>query len=197
MKRYGMTIPLDRVPLHAQRAWIEELQDLGYTDLWTSEAGSFDGFTPLALASTWAPSMRLGCAIFPAYTRGPGLLAMSVASLAQAAPGRFVMGVGSSSNVIVENWNGIPFDKPYQRTRDTVKFLRKALTGERVTEEYETFSVKNFRLGLSLEDARNSSPSTCSLSPIRIAGSSSKASTIAESKTTTKISTSMPRPATP
>ena len=97
MKRYGMTIPLDRVPLHAQRAWIEELQDLGYTDLWTSEAGSFDGFTPLALASTWAPSMRLGCAIFPAYTRGPGLLAMSVASLAQAAPGRFVMGVGSSS----------------------------------------------------------------------------------------------------
>ncbi len=152
MKRYGMTIPLDRVPLHAQRAWIEELQDLGYTDLWTSEAGSFDGFTPLALASVWAPSMRLGCAIFPAYTRGPGLLAMSVASLAQAAPGRFVMGVGSSSNVIVENWNGIPFDKPYQRTRDTVKFLRKALTGERVTEEYETFSVRNFRLTLPLEE---------------------------------------------
>ncbi len=151
MKRYGMTIPMDRVPLLQQRKWIEELQDLGYTDLWSSEAGSFDGLTPLALASAWAPSMRLGCAILPAYTRGPGLLAMSAASMAQAAPGRFVLGIGTSSNVIVENWNGIPFEKPYQKTRDIVKFLRRALTGERISEDYETFSVKNFRLTLELE----------------------------------------------
>lgn len=151
MQRFGMTIPLDRVPLHEQREWIEELEQLGYTDLWTSEAGGHDGFTPLALASAWAPSMRLGCAIFPAYTRGPALMAMSVAALADAAPGRFVMGLGSSSNVIVENWNGIPFEKPYQRTRDTAKFLRAALTGDKITEEYETFSVKNFRLGVKLE----------------------------------------------
>ena len=85
MQRYGMTIPLDGVPLHAQREYFEELAALGYTDLWTSEAGGTDGFTPLALASTWAPAQRLGCAIFPAYTRGPALLAMSAASLAQAA----------------------------------------------------------------------------------------------------------------
>ena len=149
--RYGMTIPLDGVPLGEQREYFEELQDLGYTDLWTAETNAMDGFTPLALASTWAPKTRLGCAIFPAFTRGPGLLASSVAGLAQAAPGRFVVGIGSSSNVIVENWNGIPFEKPYQRVRDTVKFLRQALRGEKVTEEYETFSVKGFRLGAKLE----------------------------------------------
>ena len=149
--RYGMTIPLDGIPLHQQRAYIEELADRGYTDLWTAEAGGTDGFTPLALASTWAPSVRLGCAIFPAFTRGPALLAMSAATLASAAPGRFVMGVGASSNVIVEGWNGIPFEKPYQRTRDVVKFLRAAFRGEKVSEGYETFSVKGFRLGVPLE----------------------------------------------
>jgi probable F420-dependent oxidoreductase len=149
--RYGMTIPLDGVPLGEQREYFEELEGLGYTDLWTAETNATDGFTPLALASTWAPSTRLGCAIFPAYTRGPALMATSVASLAAAAPGRFVVGIGSSSNVIVENWNGIPFEKPYQRVRDTVKFLRRALTGEKVTEDYETFSVKGFRLGGKLE----------------------------------------------
>ena len=148
MQRYGMTIPFDGVPLHEQRDWIVELADLGYTDVWSAEANGADAFTPLALASVWAPSLRLGTAIVPAFTRGPGLFAQSVASLAQAAPGRFVLGVGTSSNVIVEGWNGIPFDQPYQRTRDMVRFLRKALAGEKVTEEFETFKVRGFKLGL-------------------------------------------------
>jgi alkanesulfonate monooxygenase SsuD/methylene tetrahydromethanopterin reductase-like flavin-dependent oxidoreductase (luciferase family) len=53
--------------------------------------------------------------------------------------------------VIVEHWNGIPFEKPYQRVRDTVRFLRRALAGEKVSEDYETFSVKNFRLGVRVD----------------------------------------------
>ena len=78
-------------------------------------------------------------------------MAQSVASLADAAPGRFVMGIGTSSNVIVENWNGIQFERPYYRTRDMVRFLRKALAGEKITEEFETFKVKGFRSGVQLE----------------------------------------------
>jgi probable F420-dependent oxidoreductase len=148
MQRYGMTIPFDGVPLHAQREWIVELEDLGYTDVWSSEANGADAFTPLALASAWAPSLRLGTAIVPAFTRGPACLAQSVGSLAQAAPGRFALGIGTSSNVIVEGWNGIPFDQPYQKTRDMVRFLRQALTGEKVTVEYETFKVRSFKLGI-------------------------------------------------
>ena len=146
MARYGMTIPMAGVPLSEHRDWLREMVDLGYTDFWSSEAGGPDGFTPLALAAAWAPEARLGIAIIPAFTRGPALLAMSVAALAEAAPGRFVMGIGSSSNVIVERWNGIPFEKPYARVRDSVRFLRKALAGEKVDENYETFSVKGFRL---------------------------------------------------
>jgi probable F420-dependent oxidoreductase len=148
MQRYGMTIPFDGVPLHEQRDWIVELADLGYTDVWSSEANGADAFTPLTLASAWAPSLRLGTAIVPAFTRGPGCLAQSVGSLAQAAPGRVALGVGTSSDVIVEGWNGIPFQRPYERTRDMVRFLRRALTGEKVTAEYETFSVRGFRLGV-------------------------------------------------
>jgi probable F420-dependent oxidoreductase len=147
MQRYGMTIPFDGVPLNEQKEWIAELEQLGYTDVWSSEANGTDGFTPLALASAWAPSLRLGIAIIPSFTRGPALMAQSAAALAEAAPGRFVLGLGTSSNVIVEGWNGIPFDKPYQRTRDMVRFLRRALAGEKVTEEFETFSVRSFKLG--------------------------------------------------
>ena len=126
--------------------------DLGYTDLWSAEAMGADGLTPLALGAVWAPSMRLGTAILPAYTRGPALMAQSAAGMASAAPGRFVLGIGSSSNVIVERWNGIPFEEPFKQTRDMVRFVKAALTGEKITEDYDTFSVKGFRLGLVPEE---------------------------------------------
>jgi probable F420-dependent oxidoreductase len=144
---YGMTIPFDGVPLADHREWFEELVHLGYTDAWSSEADGTDGFTPLALAAAWTPELRLGTAIIPAFTRGPAVLAQSVAALAEAAPGHFAIGVGSSSDVIVGRWNGIPFDEPYKRTRDVVRFLREALTGEKVDRVYDTFTVQGFRLG--------------------------------------------------
>ena len=71
---------------------------------------------------------------------------MSAAALADAAPGRFVLGLGASSPVIVGNWNGIAFDRPYQRTRDVLRFVRAALAGERVDGEFDTFTVKRFKL---------------------------------------------------
>ncbi len=146
MARYGITIPFSSQPLSEQRDLYREIVDLGYTDVWTAEVDGFDGFTPLTLAAAWAPELRLGVAIIPAYTRGPGTLAGSIAALADAAPGRVVIGIGSSSNVIVERWNGIPFEEPYKKTRDMVRFLRLALTGEKVTEDYDTFSVNGYRL---------------------------------------------------
>ncbi len=84
----------------------------------------------------------------PTFTRGPACLAQSVGSLAQAAEGRFVLGLGTSSDVIVERWNGIEFNEPYKKTRDMVRFVRAALTGEKITETYDTFSVRGFKLGV-------------------------------------------------
>lgn len=143
-----MTVPLAGARLHQHQDIYRELVDLGYTDVWTAESDGADGLTPLALAAAWAPELRLGVAILPAYTRGPALMAQSAAALADAAPGRFVLGIGASSNVIVERWNGIPFEEPYKQTRDLVRFLKLALTGEKVTETYDTFSVNGFRCGV-------------------------------------------------
>src|SRR3954447_5216388 len=144
-RRFGITVPLPGVALHEHREWYEELVELGFTDVWSGEANSHDGFTPLALAAAWAPTLRTGIAIAPAFTRGPALLAQTAASMSDAAPGRFVLGVGTSSKVIVEDWNAVPFEAPYQRVRDVVRFCRAALGGEKVRESYETFSVSGFR----------------------------------------------------
>jgi len=151
MARYGITVPFDHVPLSEHARWFGRLADLGYTDVWTGEANAADGFTPLAVAAVTAPTLHLGTAVVPVYTRGPGLLAMHAATMAELAPGRFALGVGSSSDVIVERWNALAFDRPYQRVRDTVRFLRRALSGEKVDAEFETFTVRGFRLARPLE----------------------------------------------
>ena len=147
MGNYAMTVPLP-MALDNQQEGFRKLVELGYKEAWSSEANGPDAFMPLVLGAIHAPELRLGTAIVPAFTRGPALMAQSVATIAAIAPSRFVLGIGSSSNVIVESWNGIPFQEPYKKTRDLVRFLKIALTGEKVDAEFETMQVKGFRLGM-------------------------------------------------
>ncbi|WP_199511972.1 LLM class F420-dependent oxidoreductase [Nucisporomicrobium flavum] len=141
-----MTVPLGGVPLADHAAVLAALTDAGFTDFWSSEVNGTDAFTPLTLASVWQPAARLGTAITPVFTRGPGLLAMTAAALADVAPGRFQLGIGSSSPVVVGDWNAAEFTRPYARSRDMLRFLRAALAGQTVDEAYETFQVRRFRL---------------------------------------------------
>jgi probable F420-dependent oxidoreductase len=143
---WGLTIPLIGAPLPEHAEVIAALPSFGYTDVWSAETNGTDAFTPLALASAWEPTLRLGTAIVPVFTRGPALIAMSAAALAAAAPGRFVLGLGASSPVIVQNWNGIDFDQPYRRSRDVLRVVRAALNGERVDGEFDTFTIRRFKL---------------------------------------------------
>jgi probable F420-dependent oxidoreductase len=145
-RRYGITVPFDGVPLSDHRHRFEELAALGYTDVWSAEVDGTDGFTPLALAAAWEPSLHLGVAVAPVFTRGPALLAQTAAAMAEAAPGRFALGLGASSPAIVERWNALPYDDPYHRVRDVLRFLRAALAGHKISARYDTFSVRGFRL---------------------------------------------------
>ncbi|MAO82066.1 LLM class F420-dependent oxidoreductase [uncultured Nocardioides sp.] len=144
--RWGTTIPLVGLPLTDLSESCRELEDLGYTDLWSAEATGTDGVTPLAVAAASTQHAHLGIAIASVFTRGPALLAQTAATLASIAPGRFTMGLGASSSVLVHDWNATEFVKPLSRCRDVLRFLRSALAGERVTQEYDTFRVDGVRI---------------------------------------------------
>ncbi len=144
--QWGLTVPLAGVPLPEHAALLQVLPDLGYTDVWSSEVAGTDAFTPLALASVWSPRLRLGTAIVPVFTRGPALIAMQAATLAEIAPGRVALGIGASSPVVVGDWNAVPFERPFERSRDVLRFLRTALAGELVDGAFDTFHIRRFRL---------------------------------------------------
>jgi probable F420-dependent oxidoreductase len=148
-KRLAVTVPLDGFTLAEHAELAREAERLGYADAWSFEVDGVDCFAPLAVVGG-ATGLRLGTAIANVFTRGPATLAMSAAGIAEIAPGRFCLGIGSGSQVIVETWNGGAFKRPATRVRETAVFLRRALAGERVVFRGETFAVDGFRLSRPL-----------------------------------------------
>ncbi len=137
MERWGLTLPLPGISLADHEEHVKRAEAVGYTDLWSGETAGPDGFTPLALSAAWTERMRLGTGIVGVFQRGPALLAQEAAALAGASRGRFVLGIGSSSDRIVEGWNEIPFEKPLSKVRETLDFLQTALAGERTSTGFK------------------------------------------------------------
>jgi probable F420-dependent oxidoreductase len=136
-ERWGLTLPLPGTALADHRPFVQQAEAEGYTDLWTGETGGPDGFTPLALSAAWTERIRLGTGIVGVFQRGPALLAQQAAALTDASKGRFVLGIGASSDRMVAGWNEIPFERPLSRVDKTVDFLRVALAGERTNTGFK------------------------------------------------------------
>ena len=122
-------------------------EELGYESVWIADTGAGpDPFVVGTVAAEATTRLRLGTAVIPLYTRALSVLAASAGSLAQVAPGRVVLGVGVSSETIVDAWGGVPFRKPLTRMRESVGVLRQMLAGERVTFEGKTVRTRGFRI---------------------------------------------------
>jgi probable F420-dependent oxidoreductase len=130
-QRWGLTLPLPTLPLADHAEHVRRAEAAGYTDLWSGETQGPDGFTPLALAATWTERARLGTGVVGVYTRGPALLAQQAAALADASRGRFALGIGASSDRIVEGWNRMVLERPLSKMSETIEFLREVLGGGR------------------------------------------------------------------
>ncbi|MCC7364910.1 MAG: LLM class F420-dependent oxidoreductase [Dehalococcoidia bacterium] len=142
-KRWALSVPYE-FPLTETGRIAREMQDLGYTDAWSYEVDGIDAFLPLAVVAQ-ATDMRVGTAIVNVYTRGPATLAESAAGMAELAPGRFILGIGSGSQPIVEKWNGGKFERPATRVKEMVQVLRQALAGEKVVFDGKAIKVDGFR----------------------------------------------------
>ena len=137
MSRWGLTLPLPMTSIADQVDLVRRAEAAGYTDVWSGETAGPDGFTPLAFAAAHATQVRVGTGVVGVFQRGPALLAQQAASMTDATGGRFVLGIGASSDRIVEGWNGIPFEKPYSKVKETLDFLDVALAGDRTPNGFK------------------------------------------------------------
>ena len=117
----------------------------GYDDAWFGDGGAPDSLTAAAAVAPHAGDMRIGCAVTPVYTRTPAVLAATANTLGQLLPGRFVMGLGSSSQTMMEGWHGVAFEKPLTRVRDTAVAVRAMLAGEKSDLQLQTLQSRGYR----------------------------------------------------
>ena len=107
-------------------------EELGYHSAWAAEVAGPGAFALLAAAAVRTTRMELGVAVVPATTRSPALLAMEAATVSQLLAGRALwLGIGASSQFIVESWHGGAFDPPLARVEEAVAATRALLAGER------------------------------------------------------------------
>jgi probable F420-dependent oxidoreductase len=127
----AISLPVSGVSAGETAAFARWSAELGYTAAWASEVAGPD-FPSLLGAVAASCDLDLGIAVAPVQTRTPWLLAATACTLSHLTDGRFTLGLGTSSEVIVEQWSGIPFDRPLEQLRETVETVRAILAGERV-----------------------------------------------------------------
>lgn len=140
----ALSLPLPGVDTRTGVELARRAGELGYRGVWAAEVQGPDAFTQLAALAV-TTDLDLGVAVVPVQTRSPFVLGMTALTLAELSGGRFTLGVGASSEVIVERWAGRPFDRPLQEVRETVAALRPMLRGERTNVAGERVTVDGYR----------------------------------------------------
>ncbi len=117
----------------------------GYDDLWFADSSGIDALTTAAAVAIATERCRIGTAIIPVYSRTPAVLASTTHVLNKLSKGRFILGLGSSSQTMMENWHGQKFEKPLTRVKETAQLVRSMLLGEKSDFDGETVSSHGYR----------------------------------------------------
>ncbi len=124
--------------------------DLGYDSFWLPEAWGYETFSVLTEMALATKRIKLGTGIVNVYSRSPGLVAMSAATVDEISEGRFMLGVGTSGARVIEGFHGRAFDKPLTQTRDVIRVVRTLLSGGKLHEAgAENASYRPFTLEMT------------------------------------------------
>lgn len=117
----------------------------GYDDVWFADSSGVDALTTAAAVAMRTKRVRIGTAIIPVFSRTPAVLASTAHVLNKLSNGRFILGLGSSSQPMMENWHGQKFEKPLTRVKETTQLVKQMLSGEKTAFAGETVTSHGYR----------------------------------------------------
>ncbi len=139
----GLALPITELPALAREA-----EARGYRTAWVGEASGAEAIVLSTLIAAHTARLQIANGVIPVQTRTPIVYAQAAATLGHLASGRFALGLGLSSEIIVGQWHGLPFTPSIQQMREAVQIIRMAAAGERVNFEGRFYRLKGFRLAM-------------------------------------------------
>jgi 5,10-methylenetetrahydromethanopterin reductase len=138
----GPLLSMEEVLMCARLA--DEKEDVD--SVWIPESWGRESFGTLGAISQVTGRIRLGTSIVSIFSRTPATVAMGAVTLDMLSGNRAIIGLGSSTEAIVENWHGVKFEKPVSRMREFVECLNMMTSGVRVNFMGDFFRINNFKL---------------------------------------------------
>jgi 5,10-methylenetetrahydromethanopterin reductase len=134
----------------------EMLSETKIDSVWIPETWGMENFSMLGAVANNTKSQKIGSSIINIYSRSPSMISMGAATIDVLSDGRLILGLGTSSIPIVEDFHGVSFENPVQRMREYVEIIRLSLTKKQINYSGKIFNLKNFTL--LIEPKRQSIP---------------------------------------
>lgn len=123
----------------------------GFHSVWRGESYSTNAFINLGATARHTEEILLGTAITNVFSRPPTLIGMNVATVDALSSGRTILGLGASTDTVIEEWYGLEFEQPLRRTRETIEILRQLFCEEEVDYYGEIFDIGRYPAGFSID----------------------------------------------
>src|SRR5436853_7695121 len=121
---------------------VRTAEGLGYESVWAAEACGSDAVSVLAWLAAQTEKINRGAAIMQVPARPPAAAAMAGATIDKLSGGRFLFGFGPSGPQVSEGWYGVPYAKPWGRTREYIEIVRQIVAREgRLEYQGEHFTL--------------------------------------------------------
>jgi F420-dependent oxidoreductase-like protein len=133
-------------------AQARDLEQRGFHSIWMANIFGLDAIGTLAIAGRETQRIELGTAVVPTFPRHPVAIAQQTLTTQAACDGRFVLGIGLSHKIVIEDMFGFSYDKPARNMREYLEVLTPLLRGEPAKFEGEHYRVN---AGLQVPGAGN------------------------------------------
>ncbi len=122
------------------------ISETNIDSIWIPETWGMENFSMLGAVSSETKSQKIGSSIINIYSRSPSTISMGAATTDTLSNGRLILGLGTSSVPIVEDFHGGKFETPVQRMREYVEIIRLSLSKKQINYSGKIFNLKNFTL---------------------------------------------------
>ncbi len=120
---------------------VKDLEKQGFASAWMANIFGLDAIAALSVVGRETERIELGTAVVPTYPRHPFAIAQQARTASAASDGRFVLGIGLSHQIVIENMLGFSYDRPARHMRDYLEVLCPLLRGERVDHHGPEYQV--------------------------------------------------------